>query len=488
MKSRRDSRNVWNRSSYVDFSNKISFIKFILHLISLIVCLFCFVYQTTQLLTLYLGGKTLAENRVERLVNSRLPAITICLPTFMDMEKFAELFLNNSEDPFHKTLYDDHQAIKVFVVENGWNKEAQDRQRTLFEKFLWDAYVVSNITVYDTMHKYLADLQVEYKVYYDKTKYNKAFDENDVVVELPLPKLVVSLVPFIDARECYTIFSDFDENFKDYKLIPIEIELRFRYNVSSFPFIRFYEGDIYVSLHSPNVMPDFTRENVFQELKMGMINFITYTETQTKLLPEPFETKCKWYEHETRAECVHICMNERLSQVFHLDCVWTLHNNKLIRKDALGDLANKSLCNHIREPRVWDIVKELFHVERSCESQCPRNCLESHYQYEIQTRKGQQFTEAHNCFSINIDHNSLPDQVIEHKPIMDWITLVSNLGGLMGMWLGLSVLYMCTKFINRVFDKYSLQEKKVFIPMTLPLYTQKWKRSSTLTMPFVVEK
>ena len=475
MKSRRESRSVWIRSNYVDFSDKISLIKFILHVVSLIVCLFCLIYETTTLLSLYFGGKTIAENRVERLVKSRLPAVTLCLPTFLDMEKFAELFLNSSEDPYHKTIYDKHQAIKMFVVKNGWNDEAQVMQRQLFEEFLWNVYVKSNISLYDIMNKFLADWQIEYKVYHGKTKYNKAFDEKDVVVELPLPKLVVSLVPFIDARECYTIFSDFDDHFKDYKLIPIEIEIRFRHNVSSFPFIRLYEGDIYVSLHSPNSLPDFKRENVFHELKMGMVNFITYSETQTKLLPEPYETKCKTYELETRAECVHICMNERLCEVFHLDCVWTLHNNKLIRKDALGDLANKSLCNHHSEPRKWDIVKELFNLERSCESQCPRNCFESSYQYEIQTRKGREFADEHNCFSINIDHNNLPDQVIEHKPIMDWITLVSNWGGLLGMWLGFSVLYTCTKFINRVFEKYLLKKKKkFFVPLTLPLHANKW--------------
>ena len=267
--------------------------KDILQIFSMLIMFIMFTLSNLQLLTLYFSGKTIKENRVERLVNSRLPAITICLPTLMDMEKFAELLLNSSEDPYHKKLYDDHQAIKIFVVKNGWNKEAQVRQRDLFEEFLWNAVVVSNISLYDIMNKYLADYHVEYKVYYDKFKYNKAFDERDVVVELPLPKLLMSLVPLIDARECYTIFSDFDDNFKDNNLIPIKVELRFRHNVSSFPSIRYYSGDIYVSLHSPNDLPDFKRENIFQELRMGIVNFITYTETQTKLLPKPYETKFK---------------------------------------------------------------------------------------------------------------------------------------------------------------------------------------------------
>ena len=464
---------------------KLSVVKLILHMLTLLTCTCCFLYQTSKLLTMYWSGKTMAENRVERLVNSRLPAITICLPTFMDMEKFAELFLKSSHNQDHQTLYQDHQVLKKLVAEQGWNKEAQDSQKELFEKFLWNAYAVSNMSLYDTMHKYLADIQVEYKVYFGKTTYNKAFNEANQMVELPVPRKVVSLVPFRDARECLTLFSDFDDNFKDTKLTPIEVEVRFRHNVSSFPFDRYYAGEIYASLHSPNVLPDFRRENVFKEIKMGMVNFITYSETQTKLLREPYETKCKNYQDETRGECVHTCLHERLSRMFDIECLWSSYNYKLIRMDALGDLANKTLCNLKQDDRVWDIVKEHYHLERTCQSQCPRNCFESHYQYEIQTRKGVHYTEDHNCFSINIDHNSYYDQVIEHKPIMDWITLVSNWGGLLGMWLGLSVLYMSNKLIDKIFEKYILPKKKQWVPLTLPLYTKKFVRTNT--MPFNIE-
>lgn len=237
MNSRKNSKHAWSQYRF-DMTNRISILKFTFKLASLLICLFCFTYQTSQLLTLYLSGKTVADSRVERLANSPLPAVTICLPTFMDMEKFAELWLKFSTNQEHQKLYEDHQANKKLVAEQGWIQEAQDQQRALFENFLWNTYVVSNITIFDTMIKYLAEMEVEYRVYFGASKFNKAFNAEDIVVELPLPRQVISLVPFVDPRECVTIFSEFDENFKNYKMTPIEIELTFRHNLSSFPFIR----------------------------------------------------------------------------------------------------------------------------------------------------------------------------------------------------------------------------------------------------------
>lgn len=122
----------------------------------------------------------------------------------------------------------------------------------------------------------------------------------------------------------------------------------------------------------------------------------------------------------------------------------------------------------------------MFTAERLCESQCPRNCFESHYDYEIQTRKGDHFRMNHNEFSINLEHNRFPDQVIEHKPIMDWITLVSNWGGLLGMWMGLSVLYMCNKFLDQMFTRYS---QSTLTHTVLPLTAKKWRNNQSVTLP-----
>ena len=398
---------------------------------------------------LYMSGKTIVENRVERLAYSQLPAITICLPTFLDMELFAELKLRNSNNPDHFQLYNEFLELKN-MSQIGWSQMAQDKQRDIFEKMLWKVYIGSQITLKEVFDDILVDIKVKNK------STSHAFNERGDVVVLPIPTKVHSIAPLLDPRLCVTIFSVFDEYYRDAQLSLIDLEISFEHKLLAFPFIRYHEGDLYISLHSSNILPEFKRENIFQKLSMSKVNFITYSETQTKLLPPPYETKCKEYDRtqNTRSDCIQKCVDQKLSQEFDLNCTWTFNNLILIRKKNSFESSYKSLCNHHKEHRIWRIVDEQNRFRKQCEDFCPKNCFETFYSYEIETRKGEFFIEPHNVFSINLEHNRFPDQVIEHKPIYDWLTLVSNLGGLLGMWLGLSFAFIFDKIIDKIFETY----------------------------------
>ena len=71
-----------------------------------------FLYQLSLLMAIYWSDTTDVDNRVEHLRRSELPAITICLPTFLDMEKFAENYLKNSTNSTEKNIYLDYQKFK----------------------------------------------------------------------------------------------------------------------------------------------------------------------------------------------------------------------------------------------------------------------------------------------------------------------------------------------------------------------------------------
>ena len=120
--------------------------------------------------------------------------------------------------------------------------------------------------------------------------------------------------------------------------------------------------------------------------------------------------------------------------------------------ENLFDFAQAHICNSSKYDRekIWN---EYLDLKTPCDEGCPRNCLESFYDYDIAVRKGNFLLEKHpNYFSISIEHNRFPDQVIEHKPIMEWITLVSDFGGLLGMWLGLSVVFVCNRLLDKFLD------------------------------------
>ena len=89
-----------------------------------------FLYQTTQLFSDFIGGKTISDDRIERLRFSELPAITLCMPWFISIEKFGKKFPQyNSTNRFRKLLKDaqaikhdenvDHHAIRIRISRNS---------------------------------------------------------------------------------------------------------------------------------------------------------------------------------------------------------------------------------------------------------------------------------------------------------------------------------------------------------------------------------
>ena len=198
----------------------------------------------------------------------------------------------------------------------------------------------------------------------------------------------------------------------------------------------------------------YKMDNVFQRINLSMANFITYSESQMRLLPPPYLTNCTEYgknsEHNTRNDCVQKCVDRGLQRQFNLTCVWSNKNFKLMRRDSLQEQSKMGICwyDSFNCAAITAVQYTLINV---CEDLCPKNCFESFYTYEVKPAQWR----PENRFSININHNRFFDQVIEHKPILDWITLVSNLAGLLGMWLGFSFAFTMNHVINMISDKIS---------------------------------
>ena len=309
-----------------------------------------------------------------------------------------------------------------------------------------DQYSVSDL--FDNLS---ADIEIRFK-----HQGILAFNETAARIVLLIPGKVHSLVPFPHPLKCVTLFTDFDPNYRGRKVDLINMVLRFKHNNQSFPYEKYYNDDFYVSLHSPNILPDYKRENTFQKLKMGKYNFIAYSESQTRLLPTPYETKCRVYglnnsrEQDMRSDCINKCIARKLTEKFYINCFW--FTDKLIRRENLFEFAQAHICDWNKYDMISrnNISNEYVDLETPCDEGCPRNCLESFYAYDVSVPKGNFLLEDHpNYFSISIEHNRFPDQVIEHKPIMEWITLVSDFGGLLGMWLGLSVVFVFNSLIDK---------------------------------------
>ena len=121
------------------FVKKIS-AKRVLQIICVTICLICFSLQISQLVEIYLSGKTIVENRVERLKYSQLPAMTICLPTFIDMNRFADYWLKNSNNEKGKEEYEKFTRYKDDILANRWDDGIASQSIELSGYFLSEAF------------------------------------------------------------------------------------------------------------------------------------------------------------------------------------------------------------------------------------------------------------------------------------------------------------------------------------------------------------
>ena len=94
-----------------------------------------------------------------------------------------------------------------------------------------------------------------------------------------------------------------------------------------------------------------------------------------------------------------------------------------------------------------------------CETQCLSDCNYSYYTYET---KITQRNDNHYDIIISLFRSGFPDIVIEYMPEMTFISLVCNFGGLLGMWLGLSIMSIMDKIMS-ITKKYFINKLNIII-------------------------
>ena len=148
----------------------------------------------------------------------------------------------------------------------------------------------------------------------------------------------------------------------------------------SSPYINYY----YISIHSPNRLPDWNTLVSFKFIKTDQLTFIKYSEQRIQRLGEGFDTDCYLYNSTTnsshyriRSDCVNICYQDKLRKLCKVDRgIFMSHS--LIRKDYLVNGNDKLiLCNKLQ------YNYQSFTIKRDCEEMCKLECNFRYYPIEI---------------------------------------------------------------------------------------------------------
>ena len=228
-------------------------------------------------------------------------------------------------------------------------------------------------------------------------------------------------------------------------------------------------------MHSPNTIPQ--NWDTFMELETRWYYEIRYNRWKTILLEQPYKTGCINYDMYTtsgyrlRSDCVHHCITKHLDTTC-MNCDRSLNKSEcdpcFIRSDFLWRVetakvhqdVNREMCPDITEDEVTQrdicLLEHKDKIIHSCDAQCPQECHNRYYNFAIfsKDRLSSELKDSESPWDIEtkifIGHNQLPDQTTQHIEEMTFVTFAGNLGGLFGIWMGLSafaILHYILKLI-----------------------------------------
>ena len=194
----------------------------------------------------------------------------------------------------------------------------------------------------------------------------------------------------------------------------------------------------YLAIHSPNMIP--LLEN-FITIEPGSYNIMEFSFVRVELINDGRIEMCQvydnGYEHATRRECIIKCVTKKLH--INIRNIWDIMDDELVRFDFFKQYTNDYLINVTR--LNLGFRKEIYRkLIDTCTDACKSECRQSIYIYDYEVFSKREVANYFNpSTNIEITHSRIPDVIVRHMPENTLISFISNFGGLLGLWLGLSV-------------------------------------------------
>ena len=406
--------------------------RLVLENIFKLLCLVGFLYQSNVLLNDYLMGKTSISLEVRRLTQEPLPALTLCTQNWLSMRSLAN-FSETSES------YDKYMKLFEEYFQNyhglSPSKNVTDIHEQM-DKIYLDVknYLVTSTTAYLNGFKDFAlkvnDLNFKIGAT-GSQKGNMTIVQENFNLRNPVES---SIIIGDGIYKCFTFNSFLRKDIRDIKVKLNAFFMRISISYHTISKLSLMNPMLF-SIHSPNSLPNL---NDLTEFDPKRHTVFSITQVNTELLGEGFETNCydydldhKFANFNMRSDCITSCVRyTSIKNRTSPRC--TIVSNLLIRYEMQEQEECDLEVN--QESFIFDLGRE-----HRCQDECRLDCS---FRYYIINKKDSNYPVKSIGFEsfIKIEHGDLPDILIKYMPHTLFISLACNFGGLLGMWLGLSII------------------------------------------------
>ena len=410
----------------------------------------CFIYQTTELMSEYMSGRTVINIKYGRESNESIPGITICYPCYLSMEGAIQL------NPKLGSVFRDYKTL------NNDNVSLKNSQADKLNKLYLEIYenITNSHSIFDLMDKFSIPFNIssdkELKPFINVTAFGFVRTSDTLGIDYISHTDVNPIESFAFIREihipciskCFTFFSSLNQKWQglnfalNYMLIEIE------HDQNWFPISIFERSgkSMYFSLHSRNILPELMKGENFVEIDSQNVYIISFSQIHIHLLKGSPEANCRQYNlgHVTklnamdqfnlRSDCIGLCVIHQLKNICQIDCI---HKSISLMRKGLFNEDDLTFCSDsLLDKDALKCFQNELKLYFKCSEKCENDCKTRYYDWNIQSKK----SWPANSTVIAVKHSRLPDQFIRYIPETTFIAFVSNFGGLLGMWLGLSFL------------------------------------------------
>ena len=401
-------------------------------------CLSCLMYQTYILIEQYLKFKSIINIRFTPNNFDILPAITICYNEVISFEKMAQRYIG------YQDIYRNYtNFIKYYS-----DKKSSMGDETLISQgnnFYWHQYMeileeyqLQNLDGYPKVGYLRIFDNLSIDLFNDDEKYIKygiyvaIFADKGPVINHegyfthnyqspPLESLDIKR-----NSKCYTHFFEKEASYLNMSIIGISFYLG--YHSTWFPYDE--SNSISLAIHPPHVKP---KSNSFKNILQNTKNIALFSKVEEKRLI--YYDNCREYnksqnDFQTENDCLFDCILKSVPS----KCYYLLKRNIpsiLFRKQISKLEINECCCKKL---------ENYFEIVDMCKIECEDDCDQTYYLTSIENLEHLKKIDVKNQpSSVLIQTNSNPNIIIEHFAEIAFISLICNFGGLIGMYLGISI-------------------------------------------------